>query len=234
MRSKLFVFVLVFIAYSPCYAEPLIVGSVGGASDREIHSVVQEEARRYGYVLQEGVNYLQNNAARMAVGFPYKARELRDKVNTLASKFREPKSNLSLLLVGKSSGAIQIWSALEEHYSHFDDFYRIALVLIDPHGASGVDDRTGSYKDSRDLWWPSHWPSNKDFFRVYHIYQQREGLTGANFPDRRVYRSVKLSKSGVNHTNIPMQPESRSMIRDAINFASGDWLDWLFPALWLY
>lgn len=206
----------------------IIVVSVGGASDREIHDVVQTESENYGYRLREGVNYLQYNAARIAIARRREARELRDKINTLASKYGRDKSNLSLLLVGKSAGAIQIWNVLKRHYGNFDDFHRIALVLIDPHGAAYGDGKSGAYKDSQDLWWPSNWSSDRDFFRVYNIYQQLKSspsesgkwwnLTGANFPDSRVYRNIRIS-FGVNHTSIPMHQKSREMIRSALKFA---------------
>lgn len=207
----------------------IIVVSVGGASDREIHDVVQSESQGYGYPLTRS-SYLETNAPTIAIAGPESAEEFRNAVIRHATKGgSRNKAKLSLLLVGKSAGAIQIWNSLRLHWNNFNDFHRIAAVLIDPHGAVYGDSRTGPYCDRQDLWWPHDWPSNTDFFRVYHIYQQQQwgspdsstyiNLTGADFPDGRVYRSIKLSGPDVNHTNIPMHPESRRIIRDALGFA---------------
>ncbi len=196
----------------------IIVGSVGGASDREIHDVVSVESILFGYPLEDGVNYLQYNAAIIAIARRREARKLRNKINALVSRNGRDKSNLSLLLVGKSAGAIQIWNLFKRHYGDFDDFHRVALVLIDPHGAAYDDGEFGAYKDSQDLWWPSNWSSDRDFFRVYNIYQRRNGPTGASFPDHRVVQNVQISESGISHTNIPEHPQTRAIIQSAFNF----------------
>lgn len=262
MRLKLFIFALIFMIYTPCYAEQIIVISVGGASDREIHDVVKEEASKFGYQLKSAepriipgpipilkkppcadrhdCNYGTHNAAPIGVGWPHRIHLLRDKVMFLVKKHKENKSNLSVLLIGKSAGAMQIWGALDRYYSEFRGFYRIAIVLIDPHGAVIADDKWGRYDSDDPLSWPSHWSADTDFFRVYHIFQRLHpggggGLTGADFPDSRVFRSEELTRSGVNHTNIPEQKESRAMIQDAFIFASAQInLNWLVPVTWLY
>lgn len=217
MRVKLFILALSFMAYSPCYAKQIIAISVGGASDREIHVVFTSESKRFGYRL-EG-RYTTHNAAKIAIARRREAKELRDKINTLVSRNGGDKSNLSLLLVGKSAGAIQIWNVFKRHYGDFDDFHRVALVFIDPHGAAYDDGEFGPYKDSQDLWWPSNWSSDRDFFRVYNVYQRREGLTGASFPDHRVFQNTQISKSRITHTNIPEHLQTREIIQSAFNFA---------------
>ena len=225
MRSQLFVFGLTLLAYFPCYAQEIIVASVGGASDREIHDVVVEEARASGYELTLNNNYVKHNAATIAVGWPHRIAMFKDKIMRAAALRNEDRSNISLVLIGKSAGAMQIWAALDRYYDEFDDFRRIAIVLIDPHGAVIGDGEVGRRDSDDPLWWPGRWSSDIDFLRVYHIYQRNfpgagGGLTGAPFPDKRVCRSRELTNNSINHTNIPMQPESRRMIQDAFLFAS--------------
>ncbi len=222
MKLKLFIFSLSLLAYIPCYAKQIIVVSVGGASDREVHEVVSVEKMLFGYS-RSGTS-AEYNAALIAIARRREARELRDIINGLVSRNGGDKSNLSLLLVGKSAGAIQIWNVVKRQYDHFDDFHRVALVLIDPHGAAYGDGKSGPYNSSQDLWWPSTWSSDRDFLRVYNIYQQRfpgagGGLTGASFPDPRVVQNTEITESGVDHTNIPEHRQSRATIQSALLFA---------------
>ncbi|GBC60420.1 hypothetical protein DENIS_1372 [Desulfonema ishimotonii] len=226
MRLKLFILLLSLMIHIPCYAKSILLGSVSGALNEDVHDVVRDEAKKFRH---GGVD-IQNSATFFfAFGFTEKARELRNKILQKASRGGRDKSNQSLVLVGMSAGAIQIWSTFYKYYEDFKDFDRIALVLIDPHGASQVDDRRGSFKKGRNLYWPENWPSDTDIFRVYHIYQQQQwgspdsgkmiNLTGANFPDDRVYRSIKLSTPGLNHEKMPMQKKTRGLIQDALKFA---------------
>ena len=219
-----------------------IVVSVSGASDDEIHGVVEEEVNDYGYrlgplehelgpdfnefMVRYGNNYVQMRSFRIAEQGPLSALAMKNAIEKLLDSDpmkRREKSNLSLLLVGKSAGSILIWNAMRLHYDFINDFHRVAAVLIDPHGAALGDGEFGSYNVDQDLWWPNNWSSDHDFFRVYHVYQKLHpgaggGLTGANFPDTRVYRSVQLTDPGTDHTNIPKHTTSRGMIRDALNF----------------
>lgn len=218
MRFKrLFFLVLCFMAaYSLCHAKDIIVVSVKGASQKTIHEVVHDESRKFGYHLREGFNYLKYETSLYVDSV--QALHLRDKIISLARRDGRVISNLSLLLVGKSLGAIRVWNLLRLHYDSLDDFHRIALVLVDPHGAAADDGNSGAYKDSQDLWWPDNWSSDSDFFRVYHIYQHETGTTGANFPDSRVHWSRQLSGTGICHSSITGHQSTRLMIRSALSF----------------
>jgi hypothetical protein len=135
------------------------------------------------------------------------------------------KSSLSIMLVGKSAGAILIWNGLRLGYDYFRGFHRVAVVLIDPHGSVVGDGECGSYNCGQPLTWPGNWSTDTDFLRVYNVYQQLYpgaggGLTGADFPDSRVYSNIKLYDSWLNHTNIPMHRISRRMIRCALDFVN--------------
>ena len=125
MRSQLFVFGLTLLAYFPCYAQEIIVASVGGASDREIHDVVVEEARASGYELTLNNNYVKHNAATIAVGWPHRIAMFKDKIMRAAALRNEDRTNISLVLIGKSAGAMQIWAALDRYYDEFDDYGKL-------------------------------------------------------------------------------------------------------------
>ena len=157
MKNKkyhiVFFILLSLMVHIPCHAKSILLGSVGGALKEDVHDVVREESKKFGH----GGTDVQNRATFFfAFGFTEKARELRNKILREASRGGREKSNQSLVLVGMSAGAIQIWSIFYKYYEDFKDFDRIALVLIDPHGASQVDERHGSFKKGRDLYWPEH------------------------------------------------------------------------------
>jgi hypothetical protein len=123
-----------------------------------------------------------------------------------------------LLVVGKSAGGVLGWLTFYRHYNEIAGFNRAALATIDPHGSAqdGVPFR--QYNKNDDLWWPGGWPSDTDVFRVYNIYQYEQGLTGASFPDPRVYENVRLS-GDVSHSNILEKGRTHELIREAISFA---------------
>jgi hypothetical protein len=126
--------------------------------------------------------------------------------------------------VGKSAGAIQIWNLLRVNPFLFRHFSRIAAVLIDPHGAVIGDGTRGSYRDDVELWWPPTWPTDRNRFRVYHIFQQREGLTGAAFrgSDKHRVFTAEITDPGVNHTNIPSHRRTRATIALALRWINRD------------
>ena len=196
---------------------PVVVISLGGSSSTDIHTVVEECAREYGYTLTLDGNWLKDKGNGVAGNRD--ARRIRDKINTLASRNGGNKSNLSLLVIGKSAGGVLAWNTFKRHYSDIDDFHRSALVLVDPHGAVRDDDRFGPYCDRQDLWWPGGWSSNAHVLRVNNIYQHRDRPTGANFPDCRVYTNIRISESGITHDNIPSHARTCEMIKSALSFA---------------
>ena len=232
MRSQLVLFGLTLLACIPCYADPVIVATVGGAKSGDIHRIVVEEARRASVLGDESTNvWVSHRPAVIAVGGVASLSEFRDRIMDAAGRYNEDKSNISLVLVGKSAGAMEIWGALNRYYDEFDDFRRIAVVLVDPHGAVSGDDALGRYDSDDPLSWPASWSSDIDFLRVYHIFQRNfpgasgdvstsEGLTGAPFPNKKVCRSKEFTSNNVHHMNITRQPETREMIQDALEFAS--------------
>jgi hypothetical protein len=197
------------------------VVSLSGASAStswDFHNVVQQCATAHGYPLTLGSNWTQDKGDTVAGNGD--AARIRDAINTLVSRQGGNKRALSLLVTGKSAGGVLAWNTFKRHFgSQIDDFHRVALVMVDPHGSVWDDGRGGAYRDDQDLWWPGNWSSDRNLLRVYNIYQQREGLTGANFPDRRVYRNIRLSGGNVNHDNIIYHDRTRELITEALSFA---------------
>lgn len=196
---------------------PVMFCSVAGASDREIHGVFQQEAVSCGIRLT-AENYVVHNAPRIAIGDSSQAALLHSLL------FLPDGPNNRLCLVGKSAGAMQIWSLLFFYPSLFQRCCRIAAVLIDPHGAVMGDGEVGSYRDSQPLTRPNNWPIDKNRFRLWHVFQQRKGPTGARFEDcAGLFESCMLTADmapNIDHTNIPEHPIARRMIGDAIRWAS--------------
>jgi hypothetical protein len=184
-------------------------------------------------LIEYGNNWVRMNSFPIAIQGPLSAAALTTSIERLliSGPMRErDKSSLSILLIGKSAGAILIWNGLRLGYDYFRDFHRIAGVLIDPHGAVAGDSVWGPYEEDQDLWWPSNWSSDHDFFRIYNVYQREAGLNGANFPDSRVFYNRQILPSEplfdnrtdirLNHTNIPMHRISRKIINCALDFVN--------------
>jgi pimeloyl-ACP methyl ester carboxylesterase len=219
MRHKLAIFIICFVItifLGGCKTEKTVVISLGESSSTDIHIVVDECAREYGYTLVFNENWLQDKVDGVAGNSD--AERIRDEINTLTSSNGGKKSNLALLVVGKSAGGVLAWNTFKQHYGDLDDFRRAALVLVDPHGSVRDDGERGPYGDRQNLWWPDDWSSDNDIFRVYNIYQHEEGFAGANFPDRRVFRNIQISESGISHDNIPGHETTRKLITEALKF----------------
>ena len=198
---------------------PVVVISLRGSSagSAKIHDIVKERARECGLTLTEGENWKKDKGGGWTSDGD--AEDIKEKIDDLVSKNGGDRSDLSLLIVGKSAGGVLAWNTFRRHYDEIADFHRAAFVMIDPHGSVLDDGQAGTYCDRQELWWPDHWSSDTDFLRVYNIYQHEKRLTGANFPDPRVYRNIQLKGDGIDHGNIPDNARTHELIREAISFA---------------
>lgn len=239
MKLKLIILALSLIVFTSCnccncngikkvptpdLVEAVIVISLGGLTSTDIHTVVEECTESWGYHLKLNKNWLKDKGD--AIAGDGDAKRIKDKINTLVSKNGGDKSNLSLLVVGKSAGGMLAWNTFKRHYGDIDDFNRATLVMVDPHGSVDNDGKTGPYCDDQDLWWPANWSSDTNVLRVYNIYQHEPGLfnlTGASFPDPRVYEDTLLSENGINHDNITSNARTRELIKEALIFAYTEW-----------
>jgi pimeloyl-ACP methyl ester carboxylesterase len=219
MRHKLAISIICFVITTllvGCKTKRTVVISLAGSSSTDIHTVVDECAREYGHILVFNENWLQDKGDGVAKNSD--AERIRDEINTLTSSNGGDKSNLTLLVVGRSAGGVLAWNTFKRHYGDLDDFHRAALVMVDPHGSVKDDGDRGPYCDRQNLWWPGDWSSDKDIFRVYNIYQHQEGSAGANFPDSRVFKNIKISESGISHDSIPGHEGTRKLITEALDF----------------
>ena len=96
------------------------------------------------------------------------AEKVLEQIQRLIGMNGNDRSRQALLLMGKSAGGVLAWNTVKRHHGHLH-FGRVALVLIDPHGAVRNDERGGAYKDTQALWWPSSWSRNAKSFRVYNV-----------------------------------------------------------------
>jgi hypothetical protein len=222
MRKNLTILIVCFMFstfFCGCKGKKVVVMSLKGSSSTSsnIHTAVDVCSREYGIPLTEGQNWIKESGDGVAGNGD--AERIRNKINDLVSWNGGDKSNLSLLVVGKSAGGVLAWNTFKRHYGDIDDFRRISLVLVDPHGAVWDDGQSGPYSDDQDLWWPDTWSHDTDFFRVYNVYQREEGLTGASFPGSRVYEDIQITEEGISHSNIPDNSITRELITDALTFA---------------
>ncbi len=195
----------------------MVVMSLGGSSSTDIHPIVSSCAKDMGYFLVENQNWKKDQGDTVASNSD--AERIRDKINDLAKKNGGDKSKLKLVVVGKSAGGVLAWNTFKRHFAnHLADFHTVALVMVDPHGSVTNDGHVGPYCRDQDLWWPSGWPSITNFFRVYNVYQWRSGLTGASFPDSKVYINYRILSGDVSHDNIPNHATTKSVIRLSFGF----------------
>ncbi|MBN2440986.1 MAG: hypothetical protein JXJ04_06560 [Spirochaetales bacterium] len=188
--------------------------SLGGSSSTDIHPVVSGAAANEGITLNT-LNWKKSSGDGVCSSSD--AADLKDLLATWSGLNSPPRGNLNLLVVGKSAGGVLAWNTFKRHWGTIDDFHKVAMVLVDPHGSVTDDGNVGPYCDSQSLWWPSNWSTNKSYFRVYNIYQHTSGLTGASFPSSNVYKNIKLS-GDVSHDSIPGKEDTKLLIREAVRF----------------
>lgn len=205
------------LTYSYNSKQKTVVVSIHGASSgsNKLHGIVSDCAAAEGYILIDGGNWKKDSGDTKAHNSD--AKRIRDRINDVAAK-SGGKSNLKLIVVGKSSGGVLAWDTFKRHWGDIDDFKKVALVMIDPHGRVEDDGMSGAYDEYDDLWWISSWIKNTAYFRVYNIYQHHDNPSGASFPSSYVYHNQKLTSSSVDHDNIPDRSETKDMIRAAFRF----------------
>jgi hypothetical protein len=129
------------------------------------------------------------------------------------------KSELNLLVVGKSAGGVLAWNLFKQFWgSDLSKFHRVALVMVDPHGSVAKDKNVGPYGGNQDLYWVSGWSSDKSKLKVFNVFQHRKKLKGASFPDSRVHRNVEVSSDTVTHDNITTSGATKKLIGEALNY----------------
>ncbi|MBN2735593.1 MAG: hypothetical protein JXR70_01340 [Spirochaetales bacterium] len=192
-----------------------VCASFGGSSSTDIHPVVEEQVKAEGIVFNSN-NW--NKSSGDGVCSRSDADHAAGVMKDWAALNSLPRANMNLLVVGKSAGGVRAWYAFKRNFGTLDDFNKVALVFVDPHGSALGDGEVGTYSDDQSLTWPSSWSTNKSFFRVYNIYQHSNGLTGASFPSSNVYKNIKITGNSVSHDNIPGRQETKDLIREAVRF----------------
>ncbi|MCK4794985.1 MAG: hypothetical protein KAV87_65255 [Desulfobacteraceae bacterium] len=201
--------------------EAVVVVTLGGVSSTDIHGIVDEIAREFGYNLDIDRNWRQDKGDALADDSD--AARILGSINHLVLMNGNDRSKLALLVVGKSAGGVLAWNTFRQHYESIKSFQRFALVMVDPHGSVEGDGNVGPYCARQDLWWSSSWSADRDAFRVYNVYQHKVGLTGASFPDPKVFINIQIDEDGINHTNITKHEITRLWIRNALTFAYAGW-----------
>jgi hypothetical protein len=130
----------------------------------------------------------------------YDIADAKKRVNDMVNAYGISKSKLICLLIGKSLGGAKIYRMIAKNESFFDDFARVAVVLVDPHepGAPGDEGRCNYWYDyvkfrchssdwngNYDLAWQSVWDNMIINRRLefYSIYQRGSWPRGYKFTD---------------------------------------------------
>lgn len=194
----------------------VIIITIGGNTSTDIHGVVKEGAHADGHRMNLGKTWLKTKGNEVAS--KKDAQAVMDKIDKLVGQNGGDKSKLALLVVGKSAGGVLAWNTFRLHYDEIDDFYRAALVMVDPHGSVKKDDEIGPYCKRQDLSWPSGWPSDKSKLKVFNIYQWEKKLTGASFPDSKVHKNIRITHDGITHSTITTDGQTKKLIKAALTY----------------
>jgi hypothetical protein len=214
--------IIVTLSGSTYGAPPVLVVTIGGYLYTDIHGVVEGCLDELDYDLNDENWYQQETAEDIVAG-------TEDAWSLLGNiKYHTKVVGQSLLIVGKSAGGVVAWQTLRLYWESLSIYRKVALVLVDPHGSAEDDGYAGPYYQYQDLWWPDCWSKNKNFFRVYHIFQQNDSPTGAAFPSSHVAESVNATDSlfevgvgtlvQVTHKNIPSHTSTKWLIGSAFEF----------------
>ena len=155
-------------------------------------------------------------------------------------------SQLSLLLVGKSLGAVKLYRFAYQNASLLKSFARAAVVLVDAHEPviPGDEGGTGKWYDFvyfyggryRLRWWSRKWGPHGNQseahakMRFFVVYQRNEWPRGYNMasPFKRVSLTGKKvkphgqsTKEIASHWNIARCDKTVSVIEEAIAYLQG-------------
>ena len=95
---------------------------------------------------------------------------------------------------GKAGGSVLAWNTFKRNFgSHIAAFHRVALVMVDPHGLVWEDDGSDIFRRPEPVVARQLAIGSQGMSECTTSTSTKEGLTGANFPDSRVYRNIRLS-----------------------------------------
>lgn len=150
-------------------------------------------------------------------------------IETMVSQSGYSKSELGLLVIGKSMGGAKTYKMIHDYQTTFDDFKKVHVVLIDAHegpqpgnqGYSGkwydyvhFDNNTKYITRDYDLTYTSRYYNYGSKLRVYNTYQRDDLLEGYTF--RKAYRNKKQSISRDGHSKITNTATTVDLIEEAI------------------
>lgn len=159
----------------------------------------------------------------------YDVGKTKNEIDKLVTASGKSRSNLLLLLVGKSLGGAKTYKMMYNYASSFDDFYRTAVVLIDSHepiapGKYGRANRwydyvmfrrnSSSWRKNYDLKWQSRWDSFGSKLAIYNTYQRKHWPQGYSFSAATVNTRV----NNKDHFEIVQCPESEANMERAFRF----------------
>lgn len=151
---------------------------------------------------------------------PGSQRNVLDWIEAAFSTASKETEALHLAIFAKSKGAIEGRELIMKQAALIwgSSIKKIALCMIDPHGAIAGDGNVGPYNKDRDIFFSSgerRSISDGRFF-VSHVYQQHANPTGAACPGAN--RSWRVDDPAVDHFNIVQRPETEMAIRLALEF----------------
>lgn len=134
----------------------------------------------------------------------YDIGDAKNRVNDMVNAYGVSKSQLICLLIGKSLGGAKTYRMIAKNEPFFDDFARVAVVLVDPHepGAPGDEGRCNYWYDyvkfrchssdwngNYDLAWQSAWNDMiiNGRLEFYNIFQRSHWPRGYMFTDAGYY-----------------------------------------------
>lgn len=154
--------------------------------------------------------------------------EVKSKIDAEVAAYGKPRSQLNLLIIGKSLGGAKTYKMSHTYHESFNDFNKVAMVLVDPHepGAPGDQGRADYWYDYVHFRRHSSWAGNYDLtftgnhanyfgkLGIYSTYQRSYWPRGYMFTTN----AKRLTRQYCDHTAIANSSTTISVIKDAIEY----------------
>ena len=200
----------------------------GWLNSEGIYGAVEEAAEREEVGLIENLNWTRalSNVWYFPPGTPGEPEleDYEDDIDSMVYANLCEKSNINILLVGKSYGGAKLYLLLFELAAKLNDFRKVAVVFVDAHdphpfgpGSEDIPNYwfqyvvfSGSYP-SHNLMWHPWWQNTFGLssasdqqrstaqLRIYNLYQRDDRLTAEGYSFVSAYKNIDLSGQEVTH-----------------------------------
>jgi len=170
--------------------QALIITAMDGASDSgNIFELAKAAAANQSIVLEKGHNYEEMDSSFTGFGVDEVDTGMHI-INELAATFETygiGKSDIKLVMVGKSLGAAKSYKMLYKFAYDINDYEKVAVVLVDAHCVPPSDEGDGGWNN-----YVYFTGSSGDYNSTYNMAWQERWTSAFNSSDAQSYANNKL------------------------------------------